>query len=819
VQARDDLVATAAYQPEPAAAAAARRFVRDTLQTWQVVGRSASQDELVDDAVLLTSELVTNAVVHAGTPVQVTCRLAHGAVEVVVLDRHPVQLVPDREQRDSSEAERTSGRGLMLPSELASSWGVTYARTAKAVWFRLGIADFDAADEAGGTDGPDRAAGAVPRSGASGMLTAAGTVGEGQPAGPDGRPARDRPAGSAQLAGGEWPAGSERPGDGRPLADGEQPGDHGRPGNDGLPAGGAKPAGAAAEWPPAGLPVWARRNLGRLGYEELLSHTVEAARAMMAADAAYLLAAGEDGELRVRAAAGAGLSSGPGFAQLAAGTVTVAAGPARALADAARSLVTVPLMAEGRVTGVLAVAATEPGRFRERDAARLQELADRSTPTLERARLGEMERARRARVSYLEEAGEVLAGSFDQEKIVALAAQLVVPQLADWCAVLLADAGGVPRPVYLSHVDETRAGALSWLLEHALPAALPDGADSGPGRLRMAGQRWPPATPARSGTAGGATATARTQPGAPPGAAQLAADGAWCFPLTAPDDSRGLLVIGTVAGGRLSAEITELAEGLARRVALALDNATRQARQQFTSRIRQAVPLPPDPPRIPGVELAVTHEEPGGGGSPGGDFYDIFPVGGDHWRFVIADVCGTGPEAAAIGGLARHTLRILAREGHGIGAVLERLNALIIDEGEQARFLTLVHGEITAGRPARVSLACAGHPLPLVLRSTAAMPEAAADPQPLLGVIEGLTFSTQTLDLDHGDLLLAMTDGITHRRHGYRLLDDGDGVALLLAESRDLSAGAVAARIQQAARDFGPAPLADDMALLVLRAS
>src|SRR5580698_9726126 len=198
VQARDDLVA----------AAAARRFVRDTLRTWQVVGRSASQDELVDDAVLLTSELVTNAVVHAGTPVQVTCRLAHGAVEVVVLDRHPVQLVPDREPRDSSGAERTSGRGLMLPSELASSWGVTYARTAKAVWFRLGIADFDAADEAGMPDGPDRAAGAAPRSGASGMLTAAGTVGEGQPAGPDGGPARDRPAGNAQLADGEWPAGS-----------------------------------------------------------------------------------------------------------------------------------------------------------------------------------------------------------------------------------------------------------------------------------------------------------------------------------------------------------------------------------------------------------------------------------------------------------------------------------------------------------------------------------------------------------------------------------------------------------------------------------
>ena len=813
MQARDDLVATAAYQPEPAAAAAARRFVRETLRTWQVAGQSASQDELVDDAVLLTSELVTNAVVHAGTPVQVTCRLAHGAVEVVVLDRHPVQLVPDREQGESAAAERTGGRGLMLPSELASSWGVTYARTAKAVWFRLGIAGSEAADEASRPPGHGGVACPAPRPGGSGMLTAAGTIGEGQPVSPAGPLARDLPAAVAQPGNGERAAGGQQA-DGGAQADGDE-----------------QPDAAAAAWPPAGVPVWASRNLGRLGYEELLSHTVEAARAMMAADAAYLLAAGEDGELRVRAAACAGPAGGAGFAQLAAGTVTVAAGPARAQADAAMSLVTVPLMAEGRVTGVLAVAATEPGRFRERDAATLQDLADRSAPTLERARLGELERARRARVSFLDEAGEVLAGHLDQEKIVALAAQLVVPQLADWCAVLLADADGVPRPVYLSHVDESRADALGWLLEHAVPAAFPGSADGPPGRVGMAGQRWQPAlqVPAAqsgsadpSGSAGpsaaaGSATAMRTRPGAPPGTAQLAADGAWCFPLAARGGSRGLLLIGAVAGGRLPAEVTELAEGLARRVALALDNATRQARQQFASPLRQ--PRPPDPPRIPGVELAAAHEGPAGAGSPGGDFYDFFPVGADRWRFVIADVCGKGPEAAAIGGLARHTLRILAREGHDVATVLERLNELIIDEGEQARFLTLVHGEISAGPPARISLACAGHPLPLLLRATGGMPEPAADPQPLLGVVEGLTFRTRTLQLDHGDMLLAVTDGVTQRRHGNQLLDDGDGVARLLAESRDLSAGAVVARIQQAAREFGAGPLADDMALLVLRAS
>ncbi len=165
----------------------------------------------------------------------------------------------------------------------------------------------------------------------------------------------------------------------------------------------------------------------------------------------------------------------------------------------------------------------------------------------------------------------------------------------------------------------------------------------------------------------------------------------------------------------------------------------------------------------------MTHDGPAGAG---GDFCDIFPVGADRWRFVVADVCGTGPEAAAISGLARYTLRILAREGHSIAAVLERLNDLILDEGKQARFLTLVHGEVVATAPqtapVRVSLACAGHPQPLVLRHAGGGPDPAADPQPLLGVIDGLTFSTQTVDLTAGDLLLAVTDGVTNRRHGRR---------------------------------------------------
>ena len=142
---RTDLIASAAYQPEPAAAAAARRFIRQTLQTWDIADRSHEADRLVDDAVLLTSELVTNAVVHAGTALDVTCRIASGELEIAVRDRHPARTLPDLPAAASMSAER--GRGLLLPTALASSWGVTYARTAKAVWFRMSLAHREAADD------------------------------------------------------------------------------------------------------------------------------------------------------------------------------------------------------------------------------------------------------------------------------------------------------------------------------------------------------------------------------------------------------------------------------------------------------------------------------------------------------------------------------------------------------------------------------------------------------------------------------------------------------------------------------------------------
>jgi serine phosphatase RsbU (regulator of sigma subunit) len=585
-----------------------------------------------------------------------------------------------------------------------------------------------------------------------------------------------------------------------------------------------------------------RPDLGTLSYDELLRHTVETARDVVTADAAYALVADEDGELRVRAAAGVGVSD----------TLFAPSVPA-VFADgaAAKSLVTVPFLVDGRVTGVLGAAATSSDRFDGDDAARLQRVADRVAMSLERARLSELERKRRGRIGFLAEASELLASTLDQEKTISLIAQLVVPRLASWCAVLLADDSGTLQSAYVWHADESLIDPLACLLDAVEP---PDAAE--------AGRSWSLAVASTSGL--------------PDEAAGLASDAAWCFPLAARGRRLGVVVIGRPRGDRPPREALELAEDLARRAALALDNARLYEQQQLTSQALQRSLLPPELPRIPGVDLAVAHEVAGEGNEVGGDFYDVFPAGANRWRFAIGDVCGTGPEAAAVTGLARHALRILAREGHDVADVVGRLNQLILEEGPRARFITLLHGEITvldrgsaasAGSPGaavRLCLVSAGHPLPLLLRAQDAaapgrkpatalvgergaaadngrggpddgaaggpaspaavpgplpLPQPAAEPQPLLGVMGDLSFCSQTVDLAPGDLMLCVTDGITERRDSRRLLlDDDDGLAKVLARCGGLNAGAVAARIQRAAEDFGAGPRADDMALLVLRA-
>lgn len=112
--------------PAPDAPGRARDFVADTCRRWKV-------PSFLETGLLIVSELVTNAVVHAGTALRVTLSLASGVLTVAVHDQAPgmPRIIPP-EQRGLF-----GGRGLAMVADLADAWGVDAGRVGKTVWCRL----------------------------------------------------------------------------------------------------------------------------------------------------------------------------------------------------------------------------------------------------------------------------------------------------------------------------------------------------------------------------------------------------------------------------------------------------------------------------------------------------------------------------------------------------------------------------------------------------------------------------------------------------------------------------------------------------------
>ncbi|MFE6359720.1 SpoIIE family protein phosphatase [Streptomyces sp. NPDC057806] len=429
----------------------------------------------------------------------------------------------------------------------------------------------------------------------------------------------------------------------------------------------------------------------------------------------------------------------------------------------------------------------------------------------------------RGALSFLAEASDLLAGQLDEDLVAALTAQLLVPRLADWCAVWLEDEftgrgrsphgipGTGPRLARVWHASENRIEELRRALEKE-PPCPPD--DPGPGAGPVP-HPWPGAALGEREPVGTALA----------------------YRLVAGGRPLGTLVIGQSGPEGFPDEVTGLVEDLGRRVALAIGAARQYARQATISAVLQRGLLPGAVAEIPGVRSALVYE-PCDKGGPSGDFYDVFPAGEGRWCFAVGDVQGKGPEAAVVIGLARPWLRLLAREGYRVPDVLDRLNQLLLDDateaadararalvgpaapgdGPQTRFLSLLYGELVPfDGGVRCTLGSAGHPLPLLLGPDGRV-RTVAQPQTLLGVVEDATYTSETFRLRSGDSLLCVTDGVTERRSGSRQFDDGDGLAAALAGCAGLSAQSIAERIRRLVHDFGGRPPEDDLALLVLQA-
>ncbi|MGH3874359.1 MAG: PP2C family protein-serine/threonine phosphatase [Pseudonocardiaceae bacterium] len=210
---------------------------------------------------------------------------------------------------------------------------------------------------------------------------------------------------------------------------------------------------------------------------------------------------------------------------------------------------------------------------------------------------------------------------------------------------------------------------------------------------------------------------------------------------------------------------------------------------------------------------AVPFYRAGRNGVIGGDFYDVIRCPDGSVHAIVGDVCGHGPDEAALGALLRVSWRALVLSGVGEPEVLAALQQVLVFERHRAALFTTVCTVAIVGGTALVRVA--GHPPPVLLRPQLTIPQLVKGPP--LGIDPAAGWKGNEVALAAGWALLMYTDGLTEgrgTRPGELLWEEG--LLDLLAAERDTGLAALPARLVEHAERINGSPLADDVAILLL---
>jgi serine phosphatase RsbU (regulator of sigma subunit)/anti-sigma regulatory factor (Ser/Thr protein kinase) len=552
--------------------------------------------------------------------------------------------------------------------------------------------------------------------------------------------------------------------------------------------------------------------LAHLALDDLLAELVVRIAEIVHCDtSAILLAEGETGMLRARAAKGieevqqgVAVPIGSGFA----GRIAAERRPV-AISDlndpdaldphlrekGIRSLLGVPLVVEGRVIGVMHVGSLTPRAFTAHETELLKLAGDRAALAIDHARAFERERAARERS---ERAVRVLESV--QRVTDAALAYLSTEELLDEL---------LDRMREILHVDT----AAILMLEHD-GRMLRARAAKGIEEEVEQGVR----IPVGGGFAGRIAAERRPITILDVDHADvlnplLRAKGIRSLlgvPLLVAGRVIGVLHVGSLAPRAFTADDTELLQLAADRAALAIDHAELYEQRRLTEALQRSL-LPQELGDFPGLDVAVRYLPAAQGTSLGGDWYDLFPIGGGRLGIAVGDVVGHGLPAAALMAQLRTTLRAYALDGHGPSEVMDRLNRMLAFL-RPATMTTTAYLTLDPEHEA-VDAVSAGHLPPLVIA-----PDGTARYLPVpagvaLGVTRGARYRKERYGLEPGSILVLYTDGVVEVRG--ESLDVGLERLRVLAERAHPTVDALCEGIiGEMVTDGRPA---DDVALLALR--
>jgi PAS domain S-box-containing protein len=558
--------------------------------------------------------------------------------------------------------------------------------------------------------------------------------------------------------------------------------------------------------------------LSHLELEDLLPEVLDRVHTELETDSAAVLLTDMSGSaLEMRAALGFEQSPGPlriAFGAGVAGRVAESVEPmmfddlspsdfvnASLRSAGVRSMLGAPLRIGNRVLGVIQVGSVDRREFTRDEVELIRLAAGRIALAVDHAHLYEAEMLARGRLTLLAQSSEVLGESLDYRTALASLAQVLVPWLADWCLI---EVTGEPSAAFAAHADPSLTGLVEAL----------GGPGGGGGAARRVAQSGI-AELAAEATAASLVEAGDEERGR--ALAELGLRSAMVVPLRSRGRTHGVITLATSVSERIYDESDlGFAGELARRAATAVDTARLYHERDQVARTLQRTLLPPTLPDIPYAELAAIYHPAGAGSEIGGDFYDAFETGDGAWAVAIGDVCGKGPAAAAITGLARHTLRAAAFREVSPRATLERLNRALLREVREESFCTVAAGRITEHPDGALLIACAGgHPAPLVLRADGRVEEATW-PGTLLGIYPDIAVSDRATVLAPGDSVVFYTDGVVEERRSGEQFGE-ERLRELLGACANLSATGIAERVERAVLEFQPVAPADDIAVVVLR--
>jgi PAS domain S-box-containing protein len=405
----------------------------------------------------------------------------------------------------------------------------------------------------------------------------------------------------------------------------------------------------------------------------------------------------------------------------------------------------------------------------------------------------------------LARASEALSASLDYEETLQRVAEVAVPALADWAAVDMPGRGGRIEQVAVAHADPARGAVARELRkrypiyateQHGVPAVI----RGGHSELVSEVTEEVLATYAHD------EQHLRTLREA--GFASL-----MIVPLHAGPETLGALTfVSTDPLRRFGLPDLELAEELGRRAGVAVLNSRLYTRRTAIAQALQHGLLPPELPDMPDWSSAVLYRPAGELDEVGGDFYDIFR-GPDGWMVVIGDIAGQGAEAATRTSLARFTVRTAAEVSGDVSVALHRLNDTL--RGQAGLPLcTVVCASLREADDGKalLTLACAGHPPPLLVRGSEVTP--LGIPGTIAGAFDGEHWPAVSVELVPGDVLVFYTDGVLDAvgerdRFGERRLNEA--LRRTQGSVRERLAG-----LNAALEDFQEGPARDDTTVLVM---